>query len=511
MKAITGKHTIQSEYPEILYDESRYQLGVPEALFFPESEEDIQSIVREATTKNKPITIIGAQTGITGGSIPIEGCYAISFSLMDSILRVSTNKNNDIILTCQPGITLEKIATFLSRSDHQTLPGKELLKEGSWFYPPDPTELTAQLGGTVATNASGARSFKYGATRNHTDSLSVVLASGERVSLTRTIRQTSKRAMELITEEGTVLSPPVLSIPIPQAKNAAGYHLSNEMDPIDLFIGSEGTLGIFSEIGIKLMPHPTILGGLSFFPTHTSAFTFADFLRTNASVAAIEYFDTSALHLIKESGSLLSTPIPSFPENAKSAIYWEYIETEEIPFESQEELWEENLNKSNSSFDKTWSGFDRREMLKLKAFRHAIPELINLQVASHKKNCATIRKISTDAAVPAHRFRDIFQQFTTIIAKANLEAIIFGHLGDYHLHFNIIPKSELELQSALNAYDQLMEIVIAANGTVSAEHGIGKLKKEYLNKMYGSEGIKVMKTIKSFFDPSYTLNPGNLF
>ncbi len=513
MKSICGKEKIENDAPDILYDESRVVYGIPDAIYYPDNIQDISEIMNIASVKSRPVTIIGGQTGITGGSVPVDGCIAISLKNMNKILRIDTDENSTPVLYFQAGITLAEIDDFLAQPDSCSydIEGIEYILGRKWFYPPDPTEMSAQLGGTVATNASGSRSFKFGPTRDHIQSISMVLANGETVTITRNIEKFNNGSCSFVTDQGTTIVIPQMNYRSVNLKNASGYFSAQDMDCIDLFIGSEGTLGIFAEIGIHLSPLPSIIAGLTFFPTRSDAFTFADFLRNRQDIAAIEYFDTTALDFITHEKESISLRIPDFPENCRTSVYWEFLENNETPFENLAEEWESVICICGSSFDNTWSGFEKREMEKLKAFRHAVPELINLKISDYKKKCSKIRKVSTDTAVSHNAFPKTFNIFLDIINEQKLHAIIFGHLGDHHIHCNILPHTEKEMEQAMLAYNTMMETTLEYGGTVSAEHGIGKIKVAYLEKMYGKEVIKEMEKIKSLLDPKMRLNPGNLF
>jgi len=513
VKSIIGKETVQRELPDILYDESRYTLGIPERVYYPENTGDVAEVIKKAMTDNRTVTVIGAQTGITGGAVPTDSCYAISFSSMRKIVRVETGSDAVPILYCQPGVTLKDIQEFLanpSTTDFE-VSGMELLSGRHWFYPPDPTEITAHLGGTVATNASGARSYTHGSTRDHVVSLSLVMANGETMTVTRGQSVFHNGTGTFVTDQGTAFTIPALQYQSPGIKNSAGYYYRPEMDGIDLFIGSEGTLAVFTEIGIRLYPHQTILGGLTFFPSRTQAFQFADFLQAQDAVAAIEYFDTTALDIIAANNSDAPLAIPSFPENSSAAVYWEFIERDTATFEECMDTWEEALAGCGSSFDMTWSGFDASEMERLKTFRRAVPELVNTTIARYKKKYPSIQKVSTDCALPPEAFAGYFDRVYRLIHENNLQQVIFGHLGDYHIHFNIIPRTQQEFDTAIVAYQKIMEITVSCGGTISAEHGIGKYKAQFLKKAYIPEALQEMRKIKHIFDPKGILNPGNIF
>ncbi|MFW6254679.1 MAG: FAD-binding oxidoreductase [Chitinivibrionales bacterium] len=513
MKSIIGKEHVLRSASQILFDESRLTVGIPDEVYYPESEEDMAFVFQKAGNENKSITGIGGQTGITGSGVPDEGCIALCFENMNSILRVEADGDGTPILVCRPGITLESIESFLQNPSQwpQSVAGSEGLKAGGWFYSPDPTEMTAQLGGSVATNASGARSFRFGATRRHVVYLKMMLSTGAMLTITRGDYTMNQDGVDLRTDDGATIHVPPLSYRSPDSKNASGYFSQPDMDCIDLFIGSEGTLGFFCEIGIRLLPKPVFTAGLSFFTSRTDAFAFADILRARQDVSAIEYFDSTALDFIARHKYDLNLHLPDFPVRSQAAIFWEHAGKDEEEFEERLDEWEMHLQSCDSTFDNTWSGLEPAERSRLRTFRHAIPEAVNHMVAEYKKDVPEIRKIGTDTAVPAEAFQRVFDDYLHLIHENTLQAVIFGHLGDYHLHFNLLPASREQLQTALSLYERMMSIAVDAGGTISAEHGIGKIKAGYLERMYGEDGIRSMKEVKKALDPGWRLNRGTLF
>ena len=509
MKTFSGKKNIQEQFPDLLFDESRFSSGIPEKLYFPRTQSDVIEITLEALSSRKPITLIGAQTGITGSGVPIDDCIAVSFSEMNAIERVDWTDPLSPVLYCQPGVTLSAIALFLQNPSAST-EGTALLEPGAWLYPPDPTEMSAQLGGTAATNASGARSFFFGPTRKHIAALSLVFADGQALPLKRGDAAESNGIITLADARGGIFPVKRPDYESMALKNAAGYYSKKNMDLIDLFIGSEGTLAIFTEIGIALTKAQRSMGGLSFFPSRLAAFNFAEFLRGRSDVAAIEFFDENALILSRHATAPDGRKLPPYPVVARAAVYWEYLETS-APFEERMDAWEKALVECGSTLDSTWSGFDKKETALLKWFRHSVPEMINAVVADYKRECPDIRKISTDAALPGRFFTQTTEQCVDMVEKSKLHYVLFGHLGDFHLHCNLLPRTQAELTVALEVYENIMELVIARQGTVSAEHGIGKMKRAYLARQYGPAALMEMVRLKSHFDPLWLLNRGNLF
>jgi D-lactate dehydrogenase (cytochrome) len=513
MRSFSGKENIKKNLPDILSDESKFSLGTPKTVFFPQIIPDVQEIACQSSRNRVPITLIGAHTGITGGSVPVDNCIAACFSEMNRILKVQPDGAQGFVLTCQPGVTLQGISHFLEDPAKWPFPvqGKELLAPGAWFYPPDPTEMTAQLGGTVATNASGSRSYRFGPTRLNVHALSLVFAGGDTITLRRGEHPAKNGFFEIMTDQGNTRLFPVPEYQSPAIKNASGYYSKKGMDLIDLFIGSEGTLAIFTEISVRLLHTPKIAAGLSFFPGQREAFTFAGFLRNLVNTAAIEYFDESALAFVRKHPDMGPDKIPAYPPDIKCAVYWEYMETQALPIEEQLDKWENALSMSGSSFEATWSGFDKKEMEFLRQFRHRVPESINTAVAGYRRTCPTIRKISTDAAFPNEFFLPAIEKYVSFAQSARLEYALFGHLGDFHLHLNLLPHDTADFERALEVYEKIMDLAIKYKGTVSAEHGIGKIKRNYLMKMFGERVVGEMMRIKSDLDPQWLLNPGNLF
>lgn len=509
MKQIIGTLAITQLSPEFCTDESKAAFGKPSAVYIPANVEELGTVLADATASGTSLTLSAGRTGITGGAAPIDGSVVVSCSELKNILRVEWEGQSPVLI-CQPGITLAAIDYFLRFPDsHQHgVDGADRLEPGIWWYPPDPTEMSAHLGGSVATNASGARSFAFGPTRNHIAFLNTMFADGGQLSIRRG-DYTEKSGFCFSTSRST-LRIPMADYRQVNVKNASGYFCKEGMDLIDLLVGSEGTLGVFSEIGIRLSLRPSIVGGMSFFQSANEAFAFAEFLRIRPDVAAIEYFDAFALELLSLHAESLSLKLGVMPASG-SALYWEIIQSSSAPFETMMDDWEEALKKHGSSLDLTWSGFDAEEMVHLKLLRHAIPEIINMKIARIKLQYPSVRKIGTDAALPPAAFGATTRSFLDAIRAEGIDHAVFGHLGDYHLHINMLPKNDVEMNTALKLYGRYMDMAIEKNGTVSAEHGIGKLKKNYLAKMYGESGIAQMKAIKTAVDPGWMLNRGNLF
>ncbi len=502
MKKITDSKIILNDYPDYLCDESRVTAKNADCILWPENENDVIEALALAYTKNIPITISAARTGIVAASVPLYGGMVLSLEKMVKIdLPTFDEDKNEWFMTVGPGVLLQDIETFLHNQ-----------KEKKLFYPPDPTEMSAAIGGTVATNASGARTFKYGATRNFVRGLRVVLADGNVLEIKRGQIFADNNNNLCFSISGKEYEIPVPDYSMPKTKSCAGYFAEPKMDLIDLFIGSEGTLGIITEIEIKLLEkNKECLSLLSFFNSEKQAFQFVDSIRNDVKldVEAIEFFGNNALALLHKRHEEGGTDLQDFPK-CDAAIYSEFA-FDEVEIEEIYELLEEKLQSEGSSTDNSWAGMDYNETEILKKFRHAVPETINQIIGERKREIPDLHKIGTDLAVPDENFDQIFNFYHDQLDKAGIQYAIFGHIGNNHLHVNILPQNENELLEAKKYYKIFAAKAVELGGTVSAEHGIGKLKKDFLKLMYGDRGVVQMKNVKLSLDPNNILGVGNLF
>ena len=258
-------------YTDYLQDESR-TMGKASYIAFPQTEEDIVSTVKFCYTNNIFINPQGALTGLSGGASP-NGGLILNLSRMNRILGIRKDASNHYFLRVQPGVRLFEVRQALLTKQVDTLNWDDesrvlwdTIQAGALFFSPDPTEPTASLGGMASCNACGARSFLYGCTREHIHSLRVVFSQGQTAKLTRGIHKAQGRTFEISLEDGNFLRGNLPDFDTPPIKDA-GYFIRSDMDLLDLFIGSQGTLGIISELELCLMPHPGFMGGiLAFFP-----------------------------------------------------------------------------------------------------------------------------------------------------------------------------------------------------------------------------------------------------
>ncbi|MFO7936134.1 MAG: FAD-binding oxidoreductase [Kiritimatiellia bacterium] len=508
---------------DFLHDESRLT-GSAEAVAFPRTTEEVRNAVRQAA--GRPVTIQGARTGISGGAVP-DGGLIISLARMTRILSpVTLTPDGQYAVTAQPGVLLSELRNFLKTQDkcstrHVTSENTEHIGKDPDTHPPlifapDPTETSASIGGITACNASGACSFAYGAARRHVIGLSVVLADGDTVHLKRGVQHASDRMFTLKTDSGKTISGMLPSYTAPNVKTAAGYSVKPGMDIIDLFIGSEGTLGIITGIELLLLPAPEMITGIiCFFDAEEKALNFVYEIRQHSSenyaqLNAIEYFDAGSLSLMQESTDKTGLLLPKFQDHWKNAVYIEWTHRKNCD-RRHFALTSQILTKCGASAADTWLSADSTGIKRMKDLRHCVPEQINFIISERKKNCSELTKLGTDLSVPDSRLKDVLHLYRHDLTCANLEYVIFGHIGNNHLHVNIIPRNMKEYETGRKLYRRWAEQVARWGGSVSAEHGIGRLKKDMLAVMYGAEHIQEMKALKSLFDPELRLNPGRLF
>jgi D-lactate dehydrogenase (cytochrome) len=513
---------VETDYSDYLRDESR-RTGCAGSISFPVSEEEIHAVLVETAAAGLPVTTQGARTGITGGAVP-DGGHILNLSRMNRMTGMRRAEGEDAFyLTVQPGVLLSEIrdATRTRELDTQgwtadSLAALEAFRAaGTHMFAPDLTEVSASAGGLTACNGSGARSFFYGATRANVQRVRVMLADGSAVELERGCPRATGRTFSLTTEGGRAIEGGLPTYEMPRVKNAAGYYAEDDMDLLDLFIGSEGTLGILTEIDIKLVPAPGAMWGVTaFFPAEEPAIRFVTAVRcADQRPAAVEFLDKRALNLLrsqKESNPAFKE-IPGLPAAWDTAVYVEYHGPDEDSVEGAVAEMSEILETCGGDMEATWLAAGAREIERFKGVRHAVPEAVNLTIDERRKQEPRLTKLGTDLAVPDERLGEVVALYHDGLDEAGLDFVMFGHIGNNHIHVNIIPRTMEEYDRGKALYLAWAGKVVAMGGTVSAEHGIGKLKTAMLLEMYGEQGIEEMRRVKRLFDPEWRLSPGNLF
>jgi D-lactate dehydrogenase (cytochrome) len=525
---VESEATVRSRFDSYLHDESSFGPGLAESAFFPTSEEEVAGFLKEMNVRKIPVTISGARTGIVGGAVPIGGAL-MSLEKMNGLVGINWNEQTrDWTVVAQPCIRLSELQDRIARKDFssganstdprwQALP-RFLEDTNNYMYAPDPTETTASLGGTVATDASGAHTYFYGRTRTHVRSIRVVLATGDVFELRRGKNHIDQsRLVALRCLDGSTRSLRIPSYDRPKVKCVTGYFTQNSMDLIDLFIGSEGTLGVVTEVEIALTVTPVhVAMFLAFFPSQDRALGFVEYVRSlkfvkgSLELHSMEYMDSNSLSLLSRSMEAGQLPAGvKLPTNAKSTAI-----LSEFAYEDAAEaigLLQAPLEKFGSSLETAISGMGERDREFLKSLRHAIPESINKIVARRKSSIPGMHKISTDTAVPDEKLSVLMKRYSEKLEASNLEFYMFGHIAENHLHVNMIPRNSDELLEAERLAEELAREAVALGGTVSGEHGLGKMKRKLLRIQYNDEAIRQMLEAKKALDPNLILCQGNIF
>lgn len=524
MKTVTDTEQINDVYALYLDDESHSFDGETERLIFPTTESQVADELRKAYENGTPLTMQGGRTGLTGAAVPLGGT-TLNFEEMDKILYMNYYPDEDhYSITAEPGVLLEDLVKAITSKNLDELKGKgdshnqEALerflnddREISFLV--DPTETSAWLGGIVACNASGARTFKYGAVRDWVKRIRVLLPNGDALDIRRGEVFAEDGVFEIELSDDSVVEVKIPDYEMPRTKNAAGLYAKPEMDLIDLFIGCEGILGAITEVELILaeLP-PNIMTVMAFFPSEEQAVDFVYEMREPDCAVPpefIEYFGPYALDMIREKAGDANIKVPALTEETKAVVFFEFAYAEE-EMEEKVMALEEILNKHGSSSESSWAGLDYRELEKMKTVRHFVPESVNSMIAMRKARYDKVHKIGTDMAVPDEALREYLAFYREVLEEQGMEYVIFGHIGDNHLHVNMIPRNNEEVEQGMENYRLFAERAVELGGTVAAEHGIGKLKRQFLEIMYGEEGISEMQAVKKALDPKWLLNQGNM-
>lgn len=429
------------------HDEMGTVKRMPDIVVAVNSTEEVSAIMKYACENNIPVTPRGSGTGLVGASVPIHGGIIIDLSRMNRILELD---EENLTLTVEPGVMLMEISKFVEEHD--------------LFYPPDPGEKTATIGGNINTNAGGMRAVKYGVTRDYVRGLELVLPNGE------------------IMEAGGKV-----------VKNSSGYSIK------DLIVGSEGTLAIITKAILKLLPLPKkVVSLLIPFPSLDAAIeTVPKIIKSKSVPTAIEFMQRAAITAAEE---FLGKKFPdnssdaylllSFDGNSKEEIERNYENVANICLESG--ALDVYISDTQERQESIWSARG--------AFLEAIKS-------------STTEMEEVDVVVPRNKVAEFVKYTHELENKHNIRIKSFGHAGDGNLHIYIL-RDELEENIWQSKLEAVMEDMYMRarelRGQVSGEHGIGYAKKPYLNQSLPEEAINIMKGIKLVFDPKNILNPGKV-
>ena len=502
-----------------LEDAAHYPGGHAPGVVFPHSANE----VADALASYDAVLPIGAQSSLTGGATPM-GETVLATTKMARIVERDERR-----VRAQAGVTIQALQEHLAQG-------------GAWF-PPAPTFTGASVGGIVATNAAGAATFKYGTTRDWVDALVVVLADGTILDIARGQHVARNGRLDVPTRSGHVTIP-IPSYAMPHVpKRSAGYHAVPDIDLVDLFIGSEGTLGVIVEATLRILsPPPASALALVPCPSEAEGLDLVDAIRRAAretwraldprgiDAAAIEHLDRRSIEIVREDGEDVRHNV-SLPAETAIALLVQlelpHDLTRDRAFDQIAGALEEGapdttlgrfcrLLSDAGAFEQAEIALpgDARRMADLIAVREAVPEGVNRRVGAAKRDVdARIEKTAADMIVPAARFADMLRVYRDGFSARGLDYAIWGHISDGNVHPNVIPRSYDDVVKGKDAILEFGREVARLGGSPLAEHGVGRnpVKQALLRQLYGDAGIEQMRAVKQALDPQWKLAPGVIF
>lgn len=440
-------------YGEAICEEySHDELGkvhvFPDVVVKAVSTDEVSRIASYAHENDIVLTVRGSGTGLVGASVPVKKGITLDMTLMNHILELD---EENLTVTVEPGVLLMELAAYVENN--------------GLFYPPDPGEKTATIGGNISTNAGGMRAVKYGVTRDYV------------------------RALEVVLIDGTVINPGGKIV-----KNSSGYALK------DLLIGSEGTLGIITKATLRLLPLPkkTISLLIPFADLSQAIGTVPKIIKAKCIPTAIEFMQKE---VIEDAESYLGSKFPDSASDAYLLLKFDGNSTAEIEKDYDETA---KLCLENGAKDIFISDTEERDETIWKA-RGAFLEAI--------KN-STSEMDEVDVVVPRSHVNEMVEFAHRLEETAGVRIKCFGHAGDGNLHIYVLRDDlgESEWEERLSsAMDEMYKKARELSGAVSGEHGIGYAKKQYLMKSASAKEIELMRGIKRVFDPKNLLNPGKIW
>ena len=428
------------------YDGTPLLEQMPDAVVLPKDKEQLSEIVKICNKEKISIVPRGSGTGLSGGAIPIENSIVIALNHWNKILEID---ESNLTITVEPGVITGKI--------HSEVETRGL------FYPPDPGSATiCTIGGNIAENAGGIRGLKYGVTKDYVMGLEVVLANGEQ-----------------------------LKVGGKTVKDVAGYNLK------DIFVGSEGTLGIITKAILKLIPFPEVTKTILvyFNKLDEAASAVSEIIAAKILPSALEFLDKTTIKCVEDYAHL------GLETNIEALLLIE-IDGPKDATEKESEKVFQICKKNNCSFIKVAQ--DYQEAVKLRAAR---------KVAFTALTRVKPTTILEDATVPRSEIAKMILEINKIAKKYNVTFGIFGHAGDGNLHPTCLTdeRNTEEIKRAEAAFEEIFDFAIKLGGTITGEHGVGLSKKRFLKKVVGGVGLELMKNVKQSFDPNIIMNPAKVF
>lgn len=455
---------MSEKYQEYLIDESKYT-GEAVSISFPESEEEILAVLEEMKRLDMRITIQGGKTGITGGSVP-NGGHILNVSRMNQVKDSWICADGTGRIVAEPGLNLMDLNKEITAR----------FRKENLFWPVEPTESSATIGGIAATGAQGITRPLYGDGSRYVAGLKAVDGNGRRIELT-------------------------------------------EKEELGAFLGKEGITGVITELTLILLKRPEeVWGILFFFEDEMGAMEFVEGLRElcetceDGKIASAEYLDQKVLSMIGERKNTMNKirELPDVEPGVSGAVYVEIHGTED-GIEHTAETLMELAAEHGSDPDMAWAVSGETEVEKLHAFRHAAPETCNLFVEEAHQRDARITKLGTDMRTEGQGLAELIAGYRKDLGAEGLKGCIFGHALENHFHINLLPETYEEYMAGIGLICKWAEDALKEKGTVFEEHGVGKLKGRILEDIQGEYFREQGRTVKAVFDPEGIFNPGNRF
>jgi D-lactate dehydrogenase (cytochrome) len=471
-----------------------------------------------------------ARSSVTGGAVP-RGEVVVSVEAFNEIGPVERRIGGGRV-RAGAGVRLIDLQRHVAGHD--------------CYYPPVPTYQEAMIGGTASTNAGGPATFKYGVTREWVHGLRVLLFNGDVLEIERgqTVAEPGEDFV-VVLSDGTELHVPVPGYRLPPLKKiSAGYYASDPLDLIDLFVGSEGTLGLITEVTVDLVTLPSsVVTGLVFLKSTRAALELGDALRAAAASAwstgdplgpeirAIEIMDGNSLDLLREHGDTSRLRV-RVPEHGRAALLFETELPERLSNDDAQEILGRFLEEQTAgedgpllrlfsilgrhgALDDLDFAFpeDRARAAALHEFRESIPKRVNEILGGIRKDHPSIKKVGGDLIVPVDRLAEMMRFYEEGFARRGLDFVIWGHLSDGNLHPNAIPRDDNDVATGLEALLEFADEAVRLGGCPLSEHGVGRnpIKQEMLRRFLGDDAIAAMRAVKGALDPEARFAPGVLF
>ncbi|MBI2469924.1 MAG: FAD-binding protein [Planctomycetes bacterium] len=449
LNRLVGKENVLSRLEDRIcyaYDGTK-QKCIPDVVVRPHSTRHVSDILRYANEQEIPVYPRGAGSGLTGGAVPVQGGIVLDFTQMNQILEIVPE---DLTATVEPGVVTQTLQNEAAKY--------------KLFYPPDPASAAfCTIGGNVAECSGGITGLKYGVTRDYILSLEVVLADG---SVIHTGRKT--------------------------LKSVTGYDLTR------LFVGSEGTLGIFTQITVKLIPLPEKIETLLVFFTtpHDAVKTASQIISNNLLPRALEFIDKSSIDCIKGYDQEIQ-----IPENVNAILLID-IDGKEASVKTEVSLIEK-IALENQPLSVVYAKNPKERDTLWEVRRVISPALYNIAPF----------KINEDICVPRSRILETLNRIAEIHKRyPSLKVANFGHIGDGNIHVNIMyNRGDQQRVMAEKMIEEILRTTVELGGTISGEHGIGNVKSAYVPLEIPPHELRIMKDIKNLLDPKGLLNPGKIF